>query len=156
MSDTVTMSRQRTMPVAPDEAFTRTLEMPLNAIFTRRYGPIPAIRDTAGDTPWNTPGQRRTIRLADGGSLQESLETVEPPHRFTYVLTEPTGPLAPLVERIDGTWAFEPAGTGTRVTWSWTAHPRAPWTRPLLIAFAAAWRGYADRALEDLSEALLR
>lgn len=156
MTGPVTMSQQRTIPVAPQETFARTLELPLPELFRKRYGPIPAIRATEGDTPWNTPGQRRRIVLADGGTMQESLLTVEPPHRFTYVLTDLTGPLSPLVERIEGTWAFEPAGTGTRVTWTWVAHPKSGWARPLLVAFAVIWGGYAKRALEELSEALLR
>lgn len=45
------------------------------------------------------------------------------PDHFDYVLTEFTGAFKPLVTHVTGRWAFAPAGTGTRVTWSWTLHP---------------------------------
>ena len=41
-----------------------------------------------------------------------------------YTLSEVTGPLKPLVATVDGLWTIEEAGTGCRITWTWTVHPR--------------------------------
>ena len=72
---------------------------------------------------WGAVGQSRVIHTADGGSMHEELVIVDPPRRFSYRLTEVTGPLKVLVGSIDGSWSFEPVGTGTRIEWSWAIHP---------------------------------
>ncbi len=71
------------------------------------------------------------------------------------MLTELRGPLAPLATRIEGSWSFEPAGTGTQVTWTWRAQPRTAWAKPALAGFATIWGGYARQALEELSALLV-
>ena len=42
--------------------------------------------------------------------MHEELTRVDPPQAFGYTLTEITGPLAPLVDHIDGEWLFDPGG----------------------------------------------
>ena len=53
--------------------------------------------------------------------------------------------------KIEGEWVFTPQGTGTKVNWRWTLHPKSAFTAPLLPVFARIWRGYARQALETLS-----
>lgn len=92
--------------------------MPLPTLFPRWYGPIPpikAIRDQAGD--WANVGETRTIVLGGGGTMREELTAVDAPNLFGYVISEVTGPLALLVDHIDGSWIFSPHDTGTTVTW---------------------------------------
>ncbi|AKU18854.1 SRPBCC family protein [Luteipulveratus mongoliensis] len=157
MSSSVVAQQSRAIPIPVDEAFARTLVLPLPDLFSRRYGPVPRIKEVRDqDGEWARAGQTRTIALADGGSMVEELMTVDPPHRFTYVLTQVKGPLAPLSQRIEGEWAFVPTGTGTEVTWSWTMAPRTPVSRAGLIVFARLWKGYARHALEVLSHELVR
>lgn len=130
--------------------------MPVPTIFRRWYGPIPPInqvRDQTGN--WDAPGQTRTVTLAGGGSMREELTSVDPPRSFGYTLTDIKGPLAPLVNLIEGEWIFTPAGTGTKVTWRWTIHPRSPLTAPVLPVFGRVWKGYARQALEELSAQLV-
>lgn len=155
MGTTMRMSRSRTFPVAVEEAFDRLLPMPLGDVFTRWYGPIPPVRGTEQDGTWGTAGQQRVVRFVGPGSARETLVRVDRPHEFRYELTEPTGPLALLVARVKGCWAFEPAGTGVRVTWSWDVAPRSRAARLALPAFAACWRGYAQGALEGLEGTLV-
>jgi hypothetical protein len=88
------------------------------------------------------------------GSARETLVDVDRPHHFDYRLTDPSGPLAALVKLVDGTWRFEPAGTGVRITWSWEVHPRNAVTAALLPLLAWFWRRYADAALARLQELL--
>ena len=131
------------------------LPLALPTLFSRRYAVLPAIRevrDQAGE--WGTVGQTRTIVLADRSTMRETLVSVDRPASFGYRIDEVHGPMRPLARSIDGLWAFEKAGTGVRITWSWTVHPASAPTALLMPAFGRMWQGYARQALERL-EALL-
>ena len=150
------LAASRTYPVTVERAFDVTLATPLTGLFSRRYAAIPAIRevrDQAGE--WATAGQTRTIRLADGGSIRETLTAVDRPDRFTYRLSDISGPMKPLVTGVEGRWLFAPAGDGARVTWAWTVQPRGPLGRAAMPVFARMWRGYARQALEELEHILV-
>jgi hypothetical protein len=152
----VTVERSRAIPIALAEAFSRTLPMPLPTLFRRWYGPIPPIkevRDQRGE--WNSTGETRTIALTGGGTMLETLTGVVPGHRFDYTIADITGPMSPLIDHVDGSWIFDPAGTGTRVTWRWVLHPKSALSAPALPVFARLWRGYAGGALETLSDYLV-
>ncbi|MGI9125916.1 MAG: SRPBCC family protein [Mycobacterium sp.] len=156
MAKPLVVEQSRAIPVAPEEAFTKTLPMPLPTLFRRWCGPIPPIkevRDQTGD--WHTAGQTRTIALAGGGTMRETLTSVDAPKSFGYTITGITGPMAPLIDHIEGAWIFAPHGTGTRVTWRWTLHRKSALTAPALPVFARLWRGYARQSLESLSGYLL-
>lgn len=149
------LARSRTFPVPADRAYELTLPWPLAELFDRRFGPIPPIVGTEQEGTWGVEGQARTIRLGDGGTMREQLVEVDAPHRFAYEITQLTGPMKPLASRIEGSWAFDPVGTGCRVTWSWTIHPASSAAALVLPAFGALWKGYARRALDRLEELLL-
>jgi hypothetical protein len=156
MARSVVVEQSRAIPVAVEDAFTRTLPLPLPVIFPRWYGPIPpikAVRDQTGE--WDAAGQTRTVTMVGGGSMREKLTSVDPPRSFGYTLSNIKGPLAALVGSIDGTWSFTPAGTGTTVTWQWILHPKSGVTAPALPVFGAVWKGYARRTLETLSDLLV-
>lgn len=156
MAKPVSMQSSRAIPVAPEEAFARTLPMSLPTLFNRRYGPIPPIkeiRDQKGD--WSSVGETRTIALSGGGTMRETLTSVDPGRSFGYTISSITGPMAPLIDHVEGSWIFDAAGTGTRVTWRWVVHPKSALTAPLLPVFAKLWRGYASQSLESLSDHLL-
>lgn len=93
------LSRSRSYPLAVEDAFDRLLPMPLELVFARRFGPIPAVRNTEGPQPWGAAGQARIVRLADGGCMREELTEVDRPHSFSYTLTEVRGPMKPLAPR---------------------------------------------------------
>ncbi|MFN8226764.1 MAG: SRPBCC family protein [Mycobacterium sp.] len=152
------MACSRAIPVDPGTAMRRTLVLPLPALFSRRYGPMGPIRAVHeyDSEPWGRPGQVRSIVQAGGTTLREELTQVDDPTMFAYTLTRITGPLAPLVDHIDGQWMFTPVGTGTKVMWFWTVHPRSELAGRLMPVFARIWQGFAGRALEQLSEELLR
>ena len=156
MPPTVIVQQSRAIPVTVSDAFSDTLSLPLPTLFRHRHGPIPpvkAVRDQAGD--WGTAGQTRTVVLSDGGSMREELTAVDAPTAFRYRLTDIKGPLAPLLSHVEGEWLFSPAGTGTEVTWRWIMHPRSAFGRLAVIGFARLWRGYATKALAELSDQLL-
>lgn len=156
MAHPIVVEQSRAIPVAPGDAYARTLPMPLPRLFRRWYGPIPpikAVRDQRGD--WQQPGETRTIVLAGGGTMRETLTSARAPESFGYTITDITGPMAPLIDHVEGAWIFAPHGTGTRVTWRWTLYRKSALTAPALVVFARLWRGYARQSLESLSDYLL-
>lgn len=150
------MEMSRAIPVETDAAFRRTLSIPLPTLFNYWYGPIAPVRAVLGQSgEWGTVGQTRTVVQVGGGSMREELVGVDPPNVFSYILSDVAGPLAPVVERIDGAWRFEPLGTGTRVTWHWSVYPKSSLAGSAMPLFARIWRGHARRALERLSDELV-
>ena len=155
MASPRTVSSSRTYPVALEEAFDRTLAWPLPELFPTRYLAIPPIVRVDQDGEWLEAGQSRVIHTSDGGSMRERLVVVDRPRSFSYQLTELTGPMKPLVSLVEGTWAFAPVGTGTRISWSWTIHPVSAVGAVALPVFGWMWQGYAARALDHLEDLLL-
>ena len=146
----------RTYPVTVERAFDLTLPTPLPALFSRRYAAMPPIREVRDqEGEWGTVGQTRTIVLGDGGTLRETLTEVDRPRTFAYRLADITGPMKPLVSGVEGRWTFEQAGTGVRITWAWTVHPRGRLGRAAMPVFGRMWRPYARVALERLEGVLV-
>lgn len=150
------VARSRTYPVARPEAFNKTLTWPLDEVFSRRFGPMPPITGTDQDGTWGHVGQRRTIHTADGGTMTERLVSVEEPSSFAYEITDMAGPMKLVVGRVEGSWAFEAVGTGTRITWTWAMSPASSLGTAVLPLLAIFWQGYARRALDHLETLLLR
>src|ERR1700734_645279 len=122
---TTTVEQSRAIPIELERAFGLTLPMPLTAVFSRRYGLLPPVKEVRGqDGVWGQVGQTRTVVTTDGGTMREVLTEVDPPYSFAYRLSDISGPMRPLVDTIDGRWEFAPRDTGTLVTWRWTLHPK--------------------------------
>ena len=157
MAGPTTVSSSRAVPTPLDETYHHTIELPLTEMFSRRYLAVPAVTrvEQHDPGPWGTVGQSRTIHLADGGTMTETLTRCDRPVAFGYDITDLRGALSPLVERIEGLYSFEKAGTGTRVTWSWVLHPKGRIGAAGLPIFARMWRGYARQALEQLERSLV-
>lgn len=151
MPRSVVLARSVILTRPPAETFTPTLVLPLPALFSTWFGPIPPIREVVDQTgDWQEAGQTRVIKLTGGGQMTERLIEVSAPTRFRYQLTDVKGPMAPLAARIDGEWRFEPSGAGTTVTWQWEVHAKSAASAVILPAFGRLWNGYADRALARL------
>jgi hypothetical protein len=100
---TITVEQFRAIPIELQRAFELTLPMPLTAIFSRRYGLLPPVKQVRGqDGVWGKVGQSRTVVTTDGGTMRELLTEVDVPHSFNYRLSEISGPMRPLVDSIDG------------------------------------------------------
>ncbi len=151
------LAESRTVPVPPDVAFAKTMPMPLEQIFVARGGPLPPVAETREQpATWDTVGQSRLIVLADGGTMRETLTTVDRPRSFGYDIAELTGPFKLLVDSLAGLWAFEPDGEGCRITWNWTVHPRGLQGRLAMPVIGRFWHGYARKALAQLGTNLVR
>lgn len=155
MPHSVVVEESLVVPVAVDDAFHRTLPIPLPTLFHRWYGPFPPIKEVREQTgARDAPGQTRAVRLAGGAGMREELTSVDPPRSFGYRLAEVTGPMALLVDQVLGEWLFTPAAGGTEITWRWDLYPRSALTAWALPLLGAMWKGYARRALGDLSAVL--
>lgn len=157
MASPLTVSASRTFPVPADRAYELTITWPLDELFVRRFGPIPPIVRTEqdDDDAWGTIDQVRTIHLGDGGSMREQLTVVDAPNEFGYRITGITGPMKGLADHIDGLWSFEPVGTGSRISWTWTIHPKYAASAVVLPVFGKIWQAYARRSLDRLEVLLL-
>lgn len=152
----VVVEQSRAIPVSVEDAFTATMPIPLPRIFSQWYGVIPPIKEVREQTgAWDAVGQTRVLLMVGGGRARETLTSVEPPNSFGYTLSGLSGPLAALVTSVDGLWSFTPAGTGTRVSWQWTLHPKSPAAAAVTPVFAKMWKGYARVVLEKLSARLV-
>ena len=151
------LEKSRTFPVSVEHAYDTVLPAPLTDIFSRRYGVIAPIRAVDGQVGvWGTAvGQTRSIRLSDGGTMRETLTSLDRPHRFGYTISGITGPMKALVESADGTWSFDSAGTGVRITWAWDIHPTAQAGRVAMPLFARLWAGYARQAMDEIEHVLV-
>ena len=151
MSSDVHLSYSRSYAVEVEHAFDEVLPFDLAELFDRRHLALPAIssvRDQAG--AWGTPGQTRTIVLADGGTMREELFEVARPARFTYRITSITGPMKLLATSLDGAWEFEPVADGTRITWTWTLRPAGRLGGLAMPLFRRMWPGYARKGFDNL------
>ena len=147
----------RLVAVEPTAAFDGLIAMRLPEVFARRYGAFPPIREVS-DQPddWGAVGRSRTIHLADGGRLRQTLTAVDRPHGYSYVIDEIHGRLRPFVRSVDGAWSITPEGEGARIGWTWTLHPKTSPGRLTMNVIGRMWRGYADRALAELESVLTR
>lgn len=157
MAHSRVFSESLVIPVPVEQAFHRTLPVPLTEIFSRRHGLFPPIKEVRDQTgAWDAAGQTRTVVMAGGGSTREELTSVDPPRSFAYRLGDVTGPMALLVDHVLGEWTFTPTAGSTEVTWRWDIHPRSTLTALALPVFGRMWQGYARQALRDLSGMLTR
>ncbi|MCU1399324.1 MAG: hypothetical protein JWN62_2433 [Acidimicrobiales bacterium] len=150
------LEMSRTFPVNVEDAYDAVLTTPLTDLFSRHYGVIArikAVEDQEGE--WGrAAGQTRTIRLADRGTMRETLTVIERPQRFGYTISDVTGAMKALIATADGTWRFEPAGTGARVTWRWDVTPTNV-GRLAMPLFSRLWLGYARQAMDRIEQILV-
>ena len=105
----------RLVAVEPTVAFDRLMAARPTEVFSRGYAAFPAVREvTEEPDDWGTVGQTRTLRLADGGSLHQTITSVDRPHSYAYVLDDIHGRLRPFVRSVEGMWSITPKGDRCR------------------------------------------
>jgi len=121
------------------------------ARFYPRFRVIPAtiaVRDQTGD--WDAEGQTRQLLLSDGGSVVETLTSVQPPFRFVYQLTDFRKVFGVLVDHARADWTFQEEEQRTRVRWTYTFFAKPG--RGLLVAAIVTtfWGPYMRHVLPGL------
>ncbi|BDZ48904.1 hypothetical protein GCM10025867_11450 [Frondihabitans sucicola] len=116
-----------------------------------KHGPLPAVLEVRGQSgAWNTPGRRRQLMLSDGGSVTETLVTVDAPHRFVYELSNFEKLFGRLVSGARAEWEYTAVAGGTRVDWQYTFFAR-PGAGPVLRAIVSLfWAPYMQRVLPGI------
>ncbi|GAA2088168.1 hypothetical protein GCM10009840_27960 [Pseudolysinimonas kribbensis] len=144
------------VPGPPSRAF--AIMTPVDpARFYPRHGVIPAtvgVRDQTGD--WDAEGRSRRLLLSDGGSVVETLTSVQRPSRFAYELTDFRKVFGVLVDRARAEWTFDAEAGGTRVRWTYTF-----FAKPARGAIVAAvvrlfWGPYMRRVLPGIAAEVRR
>lgn len=116
-----------------------------------KYGPLPEVLEVRLQTgPWDAPGQRRQLMLSDGGSVTETLVTVEAPHRFVYELSNFERILGRLVTGARAEWEYTAEGGGTRVDWKYTFFARPGAGAALKAIVRIFWAPYMKRVLPGI------
>jgi hypothetical protein len=147
----------RSFTVDQSAAFDALMGARLPELFGRRYAAFPPVQEVEDEpADWGRVGQTRVIRLADGGSLRETLTSVDRPQGFAYRLDDLHGRLRPFLHAVDGAWSVAAEGTSSRITWAWTMYPTGSPARLTLNVLGRMWVGYAGRALEQLGIILTR
>lgn len=149
----------------------RTVELdfiesaPLRLVFAAEVAAPPeavyrALADDVESTPeWFTQvtaarpvdaGAGREVRLRGGIRFRETIVAAEPGRRYAYRIDESNAPgLHALVEE----WLLTPAGTGTRVRWTFAADGSALFRFTLRRARPAVGRSFRD-AVRNLGRRL--
>lgn len=143
-------------PLPPERLMPLVADHPLPAMFTG-WGPFPAVTRVDGqEGSWDRVGKSRTIRLADGGSVTETIVEVDGERGFAYELTRFTDVFDRLVHGVRGDWCFGPDGTGSIVRWTWEFAPR-PGRRLLMhLVVGPLWRVYMQRMITSAVRELSR
>ena len=125
--------------------------VPLPDYFTGLKPAIPAISEVTDQTgDWNSAGQTRTIHLADGSHVHETIDEVETGSAFRYTVGPFNGPVGLLVKHAKGEFVFEDMAGGTYVRWSYTWVPKNGAAAPVVWALSKLWGVYANRVLVRL------
>jgi hypothetical protein len=107
-------------PASPSQTF--AIMTPVDpSRFYPRFGVIPAtvaVQDQTGD--WDAEGRTRRLLLGDGGSVVETLVSVQRPFRFVYELTDFRRVFGVLVDHARAEWTFQEEEQRTRVRWTYT------------------------------------
>jgi hypothetical protein len=112
---------------------------------------FPGVRDGAYDSPPpHGVGSLRRVRVRGAGTYRETIVAWEEPRAWGWRVDATTLPLATaLLEH----WALEPAGNGTRITWTFAVDPK-PWFRLGLSAMPGVMERVFRTAMRNLERRL--
>jgi hypothetical protein len=137
-------------PASPSQTF--AIMTPVDpSRFYGRFRVIPAttaVRDQTG--AWDAEGQTRQLLLSDGGSVVETLKSVQPPYRFVYELTDFRKVFGVLVDHARAEWIFQEEEQRTRVRWTYTFFARPGRGLVLGAIVKAFWGPYMRHVLPEL------
>lgn len=138
---------------------------PLRLVFAAEVSAAPEVvyRALADDVPgwpgWFTAvtaartteeGAGREVRLKGGFVIRETIMAAEPGTRYAYRADRTNAPgMRALLEE----WRLTPAGTGTRVRWTFAADGSAPFRFALRLARSGMGRSFRD-AVRNLDRRL--
>ena len=141
-----------TLALAPADIAGRILDLAHWTDFTG-YAVLPGIR--AAEFEVRTPGvvgSRIRVTNTDGSSHVEEIVEWQPDHTLRLRMTGFSAPLSRLATEFVESWAFERAGTATRVTRSFEMHPKSAVARPALWLISLLLRRAIARHLRQMRD----
>ena len=117
------------------------------------YAVLPGIK--AAEYEVRTPGvvgSRIRVTNTDGSSHVEEVVEWQPENSLRLRMTEFSAPLSRLATEFVESWAFERAGTATRVTRSFEMHPKSAVARPALWLISLLLRRAIARHLRQMRD----
>ncbi|MEV6167018.1 SRPBCC family protein [Streptomyces sp. NPDC051954] len=124
--------------------FAREISAPPEAVFSALAEDVPGWAEWFSAVTLARPtddGAGREIRLKGGTRFQETILASKDPEVYAYRVDEGNAPGArALVEE----WRLTPAGTGTRVQWTFAADGTPPFRMVLKLARTGLGRAFRD------------
>jgi hypothetical protein len=139
--------------LAPAEALERIAAYPIPLMFVGSRI-FPAVERVEPDVAWDHVGASRVHRLADGGSVTETMTEFTPGVGFAYELVGFTDVFDRLVHGVRGEWSFSPDGDGSLLRWTWEFAPRPLRHAVMAHVVAPLWQGYARRMIAAAAAAV--
>lgn len=139
-------------PLPPATLLDRIAAYPIPDMFVG-WRMFPAVT-SVDDESWDHVGASRVHRLADGGSVTETMIEYTAGVGFAYELLGFTDVFGKLVHGVRGEWSVSPDGDGSIVRWTWEFAPR-PLRRPLMaVVVAPLWAMYSRRMITAVTAAV--
>ena len=124
--------------------FAREISAPPEAVFHALAEDVPGWADWFSAVTLARPvddGARREVRLRGGTRFEETVLVAKEPEVYAYRVDVTNAPgVRALVEE----WRLAPAGTGTRVRWTFAADGPAPFRLALRLGRAGLGRTFRD------------
>ena len=141
-----------TLALAPADIAGRILDLANWSDFTG-YAVLPGIKAAVYEV--RTPGvvgSRVRVTNTDGSSHVEEVVEWQPDRSLRLRMDEFSVPLSRLATEFVESWAFERAGTATRVTRSFELHPKSAAARPALWLISLLLRRAIARHLRQMRD----
>jgi hypothetical protein len=148
----IRFSRTDTLPLSPADIAGRILDVANWADFTG-YAVLPGIQGAEYEV--RTPavvGSRIRVTNTDGSSHVEEVVEWQPDRSLRLRMTGFSPPLSRLATEFVESWAFERAGTATRVTRRFELYPTSAVTRPALWLISLLLRRAIARHLRQMRD----
>jgi hypothetical protein len=97
-------------------------------------------------------GSRIRVTNTDGSSHVEEIVEWQPEHRLRLQMKEFSPPLSRLATGFEESWVFQRIDHATRVTRSFTLHPKSGLTRPLLWLISFLLKRAIARHLREMRD----
>jgi hypothetical protein len=141
-------------PLPPAVLLDRIASFPIPDMFVG-WRMFPAVI-SVDDESWDHVGASRVHRLADGGSVTETMIEYTPGRGFAYELLGFSDVFGRLVHGVRGEWSVSPDGDGSIVRWTWEFAP-LPFRRTLMaVVVAPLWGVYSRRMISAVTATVSR
>jgi len=149
---TIAVTREMVVPGPVQEIFDFVAAEDVLPKILTGYGMVPGVASTSDVSgPWDRPGSRRIVHLADGSTLNEGLTQYDRPSHFAYRVGDPSFALKYLMTEARGEFWLEAADGGTTVRWTYTFRAKNRLTKlPLMLFAKSQWGGYMDVCMANI------